>query len=248
MEIDIEKATKEFIKYTEQFDLKNDGIKRKQGHSLRVMQMSKKIAEKLKLDKQDIELATLIGLLHDIGRFEQYTNKKDVDHGDLGVEILNNTIRNYIDTDQYDEIIKKAVKNHNKYKIEENLTEKEKLHAKIIRDADKIDILYESVEIYWKNQEEKVNESKISQEIIDEFNKEISIKRIENETPIDDIITIISFLYDINYNPSFEIIEKENYINDIFKRYNFKDENTKNQIEQIKSKANNYIRGKIWTL
>ena len=248
MEIDIEKATKEFIKYTEQFDLKNDGIKRKQGHSLRVMQMSKKIAEKLKLDKQDIELATLIGLLHDIGRFEQYTNKKDADHGDLGVEILNNTIRNYIDTDQYDEIIKKAIKNHNKYKIEENLTEKEKLHAKIIRDADKIDILYESVEIYWKNQEEKVNESKISQEIIDEFNKEISIKRIENETPIDDIITVISFLYDINYNPSFEIIEKENYINDIFKRYNFKDENTKNQIEQIKSKANNYIRGKIWTL
>ena len=65
---------------------------------------------------------------------------------------------------------------------------------------------------------------------------------------IDDIITVISFLYDINYNPSFEIIEKENYINDIFKRYNFKDENTKNQIEQIKSKANNYIRGKIWTL
>ena len=41
--------------------------------------------------------------------------------------------------DQYDNIIKKAIYNHNKYKIEENLNDVELLHRKIIRDADKLD-------------------------------------------------------------------------------------------------------------
>lgn len=36
-----------------------------------------------------------------------------------------------------------AIKNHNKYKIEDGLTSKEEFFAKLIRDADKIDILYE---------------------------------------------------------------------------------------------------------
>ena len=87
--IDIEKAKKAFIKYTENYDLKVEAIERKQKHSLRVMELSTKIATELKLSQDEINLATLIGLLHDIARFEQYTQYKtyrDVDsfdHGDM---------------------------------------------------------------------------------------------------------------------------------------------------------------------
>ena len=71
-----------------------------------------------------------MGLLHDIARFEQYTrfqtfsDLKSIDHGDYGVEILkqNNYIRKFIDTDEYDNIIFKAIKNHNIFKIEDGLT------------------------------------------------------------------------------------------------------------------------------
>ena len=61
--------------------------------------------------------------------------------------LLIKDIRKYIENDKYDEIIRKAIKNHNKFEIEKRLTEKELIFAKIIRDADKIDIIYESVEI-----------------------------------------------------------------------------------------------------
>ena len=147
--MDLEKAQKEFIKYTENYDLRDSNIIRKQLHSIRVMELSEKIAKRLKLSKEKIEIATLIGLLHDIARFEQYTryhtfkDAESVDHGDLGVEILNKDLHKYIDTDKYDELIKIAVKNHNKYKIEDGLTQEQELFAKIIRDADKIDIFYE---------------------------------------------------------------------------------------------------------
>ena len=43
--INIKNAKEEFLKYTKLFDLSNSNINRKQGHSLRVMEISKKIAE-----------------------------------------------------------------------------------------------------------------------------------------------------------------------------------------------------------
>lgn len=48
----------------------------------------------LGLDQDEIDLASLIGLLHDIGRFEQlkryncFIDSKTIDHALLGVQIL----------------------------------------------------------------------------------------------------------------------------------------------------------------
>lgn len=254
MNINLEKAKEEFIKYTEKYDLEDEKIKGKQQHSIRVMQASKKIAENLKLSQEEIELATLIGLLHDIARFEQYTQYKtfrdmdSIDHGDYGVEILEKDMRKYIETDKYDNIIKVAIKNHNKYQIEDGLSETEKLFSKIIRDADKIDIYYESAEMFWKEKEKIIEESTITEDVIMQFKngqqvKRKKEKRIGNE--INEIISVIAFMYDINFKPSFEILQTEDYINKILNRYNIKDEYTKRQVEEIRKIANNYIEQKI---
>ena len=117
----LEQAEELFINYTKQFDLENIRLKQKQKHSLRVRDISKKIAKNLKLEDKDIQLATLIGLLHDIGRFEQFTeygtfrDRESVDHGDLGVEILkkDNYIQEYVKSEDDINIIYLAIKNHN---------------------------------------------------------------------------------------------------------------------------------------
>lgn len=174
MKINIEEAKEEFIKYTEKFNTKDENIERKQQHSLRVMKIAEQIATNLKLNEEQIQLATLIGLLHDIGRFKQYTdievgnNLEEFDHGDYGAKVLfeEGLIRKFIETNKYDEIIKKSIKNHNKFSIETGLTQEELLFAKLIRDADKIDILYESIDIYYKNNEEEVNKSVLSEKNI----------------------------------------------------------------------------------
>ena len=251
MNMDLEKAKQEFLKYTEKYDLTNDKIKLKQVHSLRVMEISEKIAQKLELPPEEIELAKLIGLLHDIARFEQYTKYhtfkdiESVDHGDLGVEILKNDIRKYIKTDQYDNIIFKAIKNHNKYAIEFELSNKEKQFSKIIRDADKIDIFYEAVVKFWKGKEEQVEKSIISEKTVKEFEQNIPIKTRKDETEIDNIIKMIGFIFDINFKASFEILHEEDYINKIFKRYNLKDEYTRKKVEEIREVANEYINQQI---
>lgn len=241
------KSIEEFIKYTEKYDLNNNDIKRKQLHSLRVMNICKDIAIGLNLSEEEINLAAIIGLLHDIGRFEQYkqyktyVDKISVDHGDLGAEILEKDIRKYVQNNNYDEIIKIAVKNHNKYKIQDGLTENQLLFSKIIRDADKIDIYYESVEIFWKNEEYKVNESVVSQEYISDFKKLKPLKSKSFETPIETVIKKIAYIFDMNFKSTFRIIKDEDYINKILNRYDIKDNYTKTVMQEVQTIANNYI-------
>ena len=175
--MDLNVSKQEFLNYVANYDANNSHIKRKIDHSLRVMQISKKIAENLELSQEEINISTLIGLLHDIGRFEQmkvyktFNDEKSIDHGDLGVEILqkNNYIRKYIEEDKYDKIIYTAIRNHNKFQIEEGLKEKESLFSKIIRDADKLDILYQGTCITWANSVKEIENEKILKENIKPF-------------------------------------------------------------------------------
>lgn len=254
--INIESCKKEFINYTEKFDLKNENIKRKQLHSLRVMKIANEIAKTINLKTEEQDVATLIGLLHDIGRFEQFEkygtfrDKESIDHGDLGVKILkeNEYINKYIDEEKYINLILLAIKNHNKYEIEENLDEKEKIFCNIIRDADKIDILYEAVEIFYSEKEiEEINNLKVKDETILKIYQKKTINRneIKDRNKLDSLIIFFGFLFDINYRESFKIIDKEKYVNKIFKRFNFKDEYTRNKMTEMYNFVEEYIDEKI---
>lgn len=252
--LNLEKCKEEFIKYTEKFDLENERIKRKQEHSLRVMEDSKKIAESLKLSKEKIELASLIGLVHDIGRFEQYNrnntylNEMLLDHANLGVKVLleNDYIKKYIDDEQSIPIILKAIENHNKFKIEDDLSKEELLFSKIIRDADKLDILYEAENIFWNTQREKENveNGKISIKIEQQFKVEKQVKKLGNERndTVDGLLILLSYIYDINFKETLEIIRKEDYVNKILNRFDFKDEETKEKMENLRKILLRFIR------
>lgn len=250
--IDIEKAKKEFLKYTSNYDSNNIHIKSKIPHSLRVMNYATQIAESLNLSKQQIDLATLIGLLHDIARFEQrrvyntFVDNKSVDHGDLGVEILekDNFIRTFIETNEYDEIIKTAIKNHNKYKIEDNLSEEALLHSKIVRDADKLDILFEAIELFWNTDEDKINveNSDISEDYLKQFETQKQILRskvVVNK--LDGIIGTISFIFDLNFKYSINYVYKEDYINRILNRFEYKNEDVKNKIKKVQNISKKFL-------
>ena len=243
MIIDIDKAKSEFLKFVGQYDNENPKISRKIGHSLRVMNEAEGVAKSLGLSEDEIKVSKLIGLLHDIGRFEQiriyeiYEDHMSIDHGDLGAEILseNNYIRNYIEEDTYDKIILKAIKNHNKFTIEEGLTEKELLFAKIIRDADKLDIFYEGVEFFWNSDEEikAVEEAVITPKILTEYNNHILINRKELKTPADEILSFIAFKFDLNFKYSTQRIEQQKYIDKILAKFDFKNEETKKIMGQL---------------
>ena len=69
--IDLEKAREAFKEYVEQFDSTNGKIMLKINHIYRVAKISREIAIQNNMSEEEQDLAELIGLLHDIGRFMQ---------------------------------------------------------------------------------------------------------------------------------------------------------------------------------
>ena len=138
----------QFNIFMKKFNLNDKSIKKKYDHSLRVQKKCEEIAISKKYNKEKYTLASLIGLLHDYGRFYQwdkyktFTDKDSIDHGDYAVKKLfeeNEIIDFYKNKNNYI-IIYESIKYHNKYEVPKEVQSKEMCN--LIRDADKLDILY----------------------------------------------------------------------------------------------------------
>lgn len=255
--MNLEIAKDKFKNYAQQFKVADNKVNIKITHTMGVVEVSGYIARNLNLSQEDIELAELIGLLHDIGRFEQavkYDNYDDydtIDHAELGVEILfkDDFIREFIDTDKYDNIIKEAIRNHNKYEIEEGLDERELLFAKIIRDADKTDNFevkqYQDFESLFKASEQEVQEEKITDDIWNVFLQEKTIISSQRVTNMDKWLSYLAWVYDYNFAHSLQYLKEHDCINKVIDRLDYKNEVTKERMECAREKANRYINEKL---
>lgn len=255
--IDIEECKKIFLDYVSNYNTNEFIISRKIEHTMGVLNISKEIAESLNLSKEEVDLATLIGLLHDIGRFEQakisgtYKDSENVNHATIGVKILfeENKIEEFIPTTrEYDNIIKNAVNEHNKLKIKDGLTEKEYLFAKIIRDADKLDIyrlfLLDNV-LNMGTDSGFSDTTHFSKEVLEAFYNNKQIHKKELKTMLDWFLNSIAFTYDINFKKSFEILKEKDYINKIIDIGIDLWKEQESEFEKIRIHINNYIKNKI---
>ena len=254
--IDIEKAKIAFKDFLEEYEDKSDlGFELKIIHTYHVAENAKKIAEKLNLSKKDIELAELIGILHDIGRFEELKITKELnsvkfDHAGHGSEMLfeKGMIRKFIEDNQYDNIIKRAIENHSKLEIQKDLDERTLLHSKIIRDADKIDNYRvkkdEKVEAIFPkrvNKKEDMEESKMSDKVYNTILNKKCVDIHDRVTPLDFWVCILAFTFDLNFDVSYKIVKENDYINVLVDRFEYRDEETKNRMEKVRKIINGYV-------
>lgn len=255
--IDIENIKKEFKKYVSDYNPENERIALKIAHIARVASNSRIIATNLNLTEEEINLAEAIGYFHDLGRFEQvriantFSDKESkINHGEMSVKVLfeNDYIRDFIADNQYDEIIKKAVLNHNKPHIESNLSEKELLFSKIIRDADKVDILYTiSIpeysfdSIFWYKD---FNLDEISEDIINDFKTEhyIYYSKIQNNADV--ILVFYAYIFDLYFPISLKIISENKYLDTFTARVfeNFNSEKIHYQVKNALEECHKYLK------
>ena len=256
--IDINKSKKAFKAFISNYETQ-PGHNLKVVHTYHVSNNAKYIAEQLNLSKEDIELAELIGLLHDIGRFEELKVMNGFDsvkfnHAEYGVKMLfeDNLIRSFIEDSKYDEIIKNAILNHNKLKIDDNLDEKSLLHSKIIRDADKLDNYRVKVdepieEIFAGkvNSKEEVENSPISDKVYETLKNEKCIDIHDRVYPLDYWLCVLAFTFDLNFKETFKVVKDNNYINRIMDRFNCTNPDSIEKLKEVKNILNNYIDRKI---
>ena len=252
--MDLENAKLEFIKYTDNYKELGEACVRKIYHTFRVMDLCGEIAESLDLSEDEVELAKLCGLLHDFGRFEQWKRYKtfsdsdSIDHGDLAVSLLTENkskfLRKFISTDKYDSIILNSIKYHNKYAIDEGLEEKDELYSKIVRDADKIDILYlYTIEEITRD----TNNQKFSKNILSDLLSKVEIPGVDIRNKADDLSISLGYVFDINFKRSFHILHEEDYYNKEIDLYEDKTNNEGfiKQLEIVRKEINKYIKERL---
>ena len=253
--IDITKARLAFKNFLNKYEERVPGFDLKVVHTYHVAENAKLLATKLKLSEEDILLAELIGILHDIGRFEELEVMKSFDsvkfnHATYGTKMLfeDNLIRDFIEDTKYDKIIKVAIENHNKLRIDDNLEEKELIHSKIIRDADKLDNYRVKIEeeaenifVGIVNSQEEFESSLISDKVYESIKKEECVDIHDRVYPLDYWLCVLAFTFDLNFKETLEIVKENNYISKLIDRFTYTNYESAKKMEEVKLILNNYI-------
>lgn len=253
--INLEKAKNAFKKYVKNYNPEDGKIAIKINHIYRVAEISREIAIMNNFKDEEQKLSELIGLLHDIGRFEQirvyntFNDNKSINHAEMAIKVLfeDGLIRDFITQTDYDEIIKTAILNHNKGRIDENIDEKILPFCKVIRDADKVDIFYVLNEEKFENTYEKadISNEKISDEICREFKEDRIIDYKKRKSAADIMVSHFAYIFDFNYGYCLKKIKQEKYLEKLYEKANYKNQETITKMEEIIEIANKYIDEKL---
>jgi len=201
-------------------------INLKEDHTRRVCKEIIHIGEQLRLDDNQLHLAEIIALFHDIGRFEQYdlyrtfNDQKSEDHAELGIKIL----EKHKILKQFDESVRNlilcSIKNHNKPLLPDLENASCLFFSKLIRDADKLDILKILTDYYHRNDRKKngtielnlPDNSGISTEVYQALiNRQIvDMKYVKNLNDFKLLQT--GWIFDINFQPTLNRVEECRYM------------------------------------
>ena len=256
MKIDRQKAKRVFGAYVQNYDCRDEKIRLKIEHTYRVASLCAQIAESERLSAEDVDLAWLIGLLHDIGRFEQlrqygtFIDADSVDPAELGADILfkQGKIREFVTGAGCDRLIELAVRAHSLYRLPEGLDGRETMFCDIIRDADKVDILRVNVEfapedIYNVSSEVLRNEE-VTPDVMQSFFEEHATLRSLKKTAVDHLAGHISLIYELVYPYSVKVMAEQGFLE---KMLAFKSENphTREQFAVIADRINGYVKKRL---
>lgn len=221
------------INYVEKFYKADPAYKNvyqlKLEHSLRVCEEIEDIGQHCGLPQSKLRLAKLIALFHDLGRFEQYlqyrtfSDKNSENHAILAIAILEeNNLLNEFDVG-IQNLIFNSIENHNIRQIPHDVFGDELFFSKLLRDADKVDI-FKVVTDHYAQDSGNAGAVELNlpnfPDILEKNFLDIESGRLiskDNLHTLNDFkLMQISWLFDVNFERTFEIIKERSYLEKIF--------------------------------
>lgn len=220
-----------FIETSLSDEMKRDSmITIKLEHSKHVAAIARELAEEMLWPEDDTDAAEIIGLLHDVGRFAQvaefgtFRDAHSFDHGMRGYDTL-------IEKGVLDAMpallrtgILHGVRCHNLRELPEDVANGPGGHlAKLIRDADKLDIFRVVQEAMRSNSLRarlttalKIDfDGPVSEGALDDVLHKGTVRNEHIASGADFQLMQISWVFDINYHPTFVRIDSSGIIEDI---------------------------------
>ncbi|MCK3683036.1 HD domain-containing protein [Maribellus sp. YY47] len=234
MEKGTELAQRNFQGYFDSFsglsEEQRNNFQIKYEHSLRVARLCAEIAQSLDMTEEEQQRAFLCGIFHDVGRFKQlaefntFNDNQSVDHADYSLQIVNEN--GWLDGCPEGEKsrILLAIEYHNKRELSKESAEKELLYGRILRDADKLDIL-QVITDYYTNPKAVPNHTltwempkggPVSADVARQILSGKLVEKADVANQIDIKIMQLSWVFDINFKVSFELMMKKRFMEKIY--------------------------------
>jgi hypothetical protein len=204
-------------------------IRIKEKHAKRVCENIIMLGSALGLSDREMILAETMGLFHDIGRFKQYAvygtfnDMVSENHAELGLKEMATHNVLSVCTKEEKRYITKAIAYHNAASMPEDEDEKALLYIRLLRDADKLDI-WKVLTDYYKNSDKHPNpvleiglpdHPWCSPEILSAIRRGRLARMQDLRTLNDFKLLQISWVYDLNFVPSFHALKTCKYIEQI---------------------------------
>jgi putative nucleotidyltransferase with HDIG domain len=205
----------------------NAHLQLKQEHTRRTCMEIVHLAQELALDDSQGRVAELIALFHDIGRFPQfaryrtYNDYKSTDHCRLGVETLRQEgVLSILPTEER-QWVETAVEHHGRKCLPPGLKGQTLLFAKLIRDADKLDIfriVVEKYRLYQADPEgfpfeiEFPDTPECSAQVVDAVLNERLVDYTWLRTVNDFRLCQLGWVYDMNFAASLVVLRQRGFL------------------------------------
>jgi hypothetical protein len=195
-------------------------------HTSRVFENIKRIAGTLDMQEEDMALAEAIALFHDVGRFEQmrvygtFNDRISADHSKIGLRVLNRSgVLSILPANERN-LIRKCIWNHNKYQLQASDKADFLLFSRLIRDADKLDILGIILEHFDTREQHPnqaldlgmVDESDLSPDVISDVVQGRMVRIAGMRTLLDMRMMYLSWIFDIHFPFTLACIKEKGYL------------------------------------
>lgn len=189
----------------------------KEEHTAYVRSLCRELAEHLKLNEHDVLLAEIMGILHDVGRFSQFVKYRTFvdalseDHASIGIQVFSKEAFFQKLAKEDRDIILFAVDRHNKKEINAECDERTLFFAKLLRDADKVDI-YRVLSPFLT----PAGEEGVSPLFAENFVKALQCDYTAVRTIEDKKLVRLMWVYDMNFAWSVKKVTQMGYIERIY--------------------------------
>jgi len=201
----------------------------KEKHSFRVCQEILNIGKQLDMSDNNLRLAEAMALFHDIGRFEQFTryrtfaDSRSENHGKLGAKVLQREKALAVLGEEAQQLILKAVSYHNCLSVPKGESPICISFSKLLRDADKLDILNLFAAYYYADPTERSAAVEldlpdtpcVSEEILTSIQEGKTIGMHTLQSLNDFKLLQMAWIYDVNYQPTLKMIYERSYLKKI---------------------------------
>lgn len=200
----------------------------KEEHTHRVCREIRDIGGALGLDEDDLRLAGVMALFHDLGRFPQYaefgtfSDWRSCDHAALSVKVLlEDGVLDDLDPSERD-LILKAISYHNKASLPDGESDRCLLFSKLLRDADKLDIWSVLLDYYQRRKAEGYRNEALELDLPDDprVSEEVrrdllagEIVKMKNLKSLNDFKLLqASWVFDIYFWPALVAVRDRRYL------------------------------------